>query len=430
MTISTRPPSLGTRPTINTCVERNTKILMAVWLSLAALPLFAATWTDRGEYDLVLMIRSEVSAQKKIALLDEWKAKYPKTELRQARRELYLSTYQATGQVPRMFAIAAEMLAEQPGSFVGVYWSTVLIPEVPAATADQLRTGEKAARQLLAGLDQYFDSGRKPEPTSAAAWQKQKETAGFLAHRALGWIGWQRADYEAAEKEFTTCLQRDSANGEISVWFGMVLALEKRPETTPASLWHLVHAAAVTGDGALPENQRAEVNTLAERLYAAYHGETDGLAAFRTSAATAPFPPAGFNIESAAVVAVRRQEEELIRTNPELAAWLKIRKRLDAADGEQYFTESLRTSPLPKLKGTVIRSTPESRPKEIVLGLSAPASEEVVLKLDAPGARVKAGTELRFEGSADSFVRSPFSLTVTVNRDQIEVVQPSTPPAQ
>ena len=53
---------------------------------LAALSVPAASWTDRAEYDLVLGIRAELLPQKRLALLDTWKAKYPKSEYQQARR--------------------------------------------------------------------------------------------------------------------------------------------------------------------------------------------------------------------------------------------------------------------------------------------------------------------------------------------------------
>ena len=59
-------------------------------LAVPALGAPAAKWTDRNEYDLVLNIRAEAAPQKRLALLDQWKAKYPKTELQQVRQELYL----------------------------------------------------------------------------------------------------------------------------------------------------------------------------------------------------------------------------------------------------------------------------------------------------------------------------------------------------
>jgi hypothetical protein len=122
----------------------------------------APKWTDRNEYDLVLAVRAEAAPQKRLALLDQWKAKYPKTDLRQTREELYLSVYQSLGDSPRMLAAAREMVSGAPDNLVGLYWYTLLVPEAKETPADLLDTGEKAARRLLAGLDTYFAAGGKP----------------------------------------------------------------------------------------------------------------------------------------------------------------------------------------------------------------------------------------------------------------------------
>ena len=95
------------------------------------------------------------------------------------------------------------------------------------------------------------------------------------------------------------------------------------------------------------------------------------------------FPPKGFDIESASAAALRKQDEELNRTNPQLASWIRIRRRLEAPDGEAYFAASLHNTPLPmRLKGTLLRTTPAGKPKELVLGVGDATAEEVILKLD------------------------------------------------
>src|SRR5262249_19082354 len=125
----------------------------------------AANWKDRMEYDLVLDARAEAAPQKRIALLDQWKSKYPESEFQQQRRELYLAAYQSLGDSAKMLAVAREMLAAQPDNPVGTYWCVLLAPESRDASADLLAAAEKAAGQLLAG-------------------QKQPELE-FLAHRTL-----------------------------------------------------------------------------------------------------------------------------------------------------------------------------------------------------------------------------------------------------
>jgi hypothetical protein len=395
-----------------------TIVRMALAAALAA-PAVAAGWTDRGEYDLVMGIRSEASAQKRVELLDRWQAGYPRSELRQVRRELYLAAFEALGDGGRMLKTAREMLAERANDFVGVYWCTLLVPEVRDAAADVLEAGEKAARQLLAGLDSYFAAAGKPAASGDAEWQKSKSSAALLAHRTLGWIAWQRGDLAGATKEFRLYLEQAPNSAEIAAWMGIVSGLQKEPDKQVAGLWYLERAGALRGEGALPDEQRRAAGALADQAYAAYHGDGEGLENLKTAVLASAVPPPDFHVETAAAVAVRRADEELTRTNPELAAWVRIRRQLESPEGDKYFAD-LRTTPLPRLKGTVIRVDPKWKPAEIVLGISQPDAEEVVLKVSPPFPNTApAGTELEFEGTVDWFGKEPFSLTVVVDREKI-----------
>ncbi|HUI53668.1 MAG TPA: hypothetical protein VLY04_01765 [Bryobacteraceae bacterium] len=391
----------------------------ATGLFALAVNLYAANWTDRGEYDLALSVRAEVSAQKRLALLDQWKTKYPSSSLSQARRELYLSAYHSAGDTAHMIDVVKEMLKEQPNGFVGVYWCSILIPG-STASPEWLGMGEKAAGQLLSGLDHYFEGANKPASMTDADWSKQKDASALLAHRALGWIHWQREELPQAEAEFTAYLKQEPNNAEISSWLGMVLALQKQSQKVPAALWHLARADALRGEGALPEGRRRQITTLLEFVYASYHGGSDGLAELRKAAAEAPAPPANFTVETAAAAAARKAQEEMLRANPELAAWQQLQKRLLEPDGADYFTATLLDKPLPRLKGTLSRSSPAGAPDELLLGMLNPAVEEVVVKLSSPFPNeAPPGTALTFEGVAQSFTRDPFILTVKVDREKV-----------
>ena len=361
----------------------------------------AANWTDRKEYDLVLNIRAETSPQKTLALLDQWKANYPTSEFQQVRLELYLATYKALGDNPHTLTVSGEMLAVQPDSPVGAYWFALLLPEEKAASPEQLALGEKASRQLLAG----------PKPAGGVEW---------MAHRTLGWIHWQRSEFPQAEEEFQKCLQLDPTAAEISAWLGTVLAAEQQPEKRVPALWQLARAAAYRSSGALADGLRRQFGDVLERLYTSYHGDSGGLDELRSAAAAAPFSPAGFDIESVAAAALRKQDEELSRTNPQLLAWVRMRQKLEAPDGDKYFAETLHNNALPRLKGALIKADPPGKPNELTIGVSDPAKAEIVLKLatELPN-DADAGTVLEFEGTVDSFVKSPFGLTVVSDPSKI-----------
>ena len=388
----------------------------AAILFLATSLLAAAGWADRGEYDLAMAVRAEASAPRKLELLDQWKQRYPDSGMSQARRELYLAAYLTQGDAPHILEVAREMLAAEPANFVGLYWSALLVPEAKEATPELWDQGEKSARALLA-----FTPDKKPDGLSDAEWQARKDSVELLSHRTLGWIAWQRGDHPSAERDFTAYLTKHPNSAEISGWLGIVTGLQNSPEKKQAALWHLARAAALRDEGALPEEPRRQMAMLSERTYLSYHGNTDGLDQIQGAAKAAAFPPADFKVESAAAIAARLAEEELNRTNPELAAWMRIRKQLDTPDGDAWFAQNLKGQPLPKLKGVLIRTSPAKKPNELVLAISSPAEEEVVIQVSTPYRNeADAGATLEFTAKAESFSRQPFRLTVSADPSQID----------
>jgi hypothetical protein len=398
-----------------------------------------AQWSDRAEYDLVLSIRAEAVPQKRLLLLDQWKQKYPKSEMRQHRRELYLAAYQSLSDSTRMLAVTLDMLNDDPGSYVGMYWISVLLPEAKQPSAEVLAVGEKSARRLVAELDSQFAPARKPAAATPEAWTAQRKEVGLLAHRALVWIAWQRGDLATVQSEATICLKTDPARAEISAWYGAALAGQKEEPKEEAALWHLARAASLKNvPGALSDPERRRMDALFERVYSSYHGSAEGMEEVRGKAVAEAFPAPTFKVESAAVIAARKAKEDFERANPELVAWQKIKEHLDAADGDTYFTESLKGHVSPVLKGTVLKSDPAKRPSKFVLALSDSSTEEVVLRLqtgDKPAAlavAVPAGTRFEFHGILDSFVKSPFALAIVADPADVRPLDltPPEPPKQ
>ncbi len=376
-------------------------------------------WTDRKEYDLVLTIRSETTPQKRLDLLDKWSKEYPKTALDEARLKLYLETYQALGDPAHMFAVSRQLLSDHPGSAVGLYWCTVVLPELPGASPETLDAGEKAARQLLDGLNTYFNRDRKPASVTDAEWQKQASGAEVLAHRSLGWVNWQRGNLAAAEDEFTKTLAKDPHDAEVSSWLGIVLSLENGKQIE--ALWQLARASNAEQGSNLPEEQRRQVNAMLEHVYASFHGGLDGLDDIRKASAASVFPVAGFSVDTATTVAARRSEAQLSLTNPELAAWLAIRRQLEAPDGQQYFVANLQSKPTGNLKGTVVKCTPAHSPRELAIAMSEGESPAVTLKLSSALSRyIGPGNKVTFRGTAESFSNEPFNLVLVAGPGDVE----------
>jgi hypothetical protein len=381
---------------------------------------FAADWTDRKEYDLVLTIRSESSPEKRLALLDTWNKSYPQSGLARARQELYLSTYESMGDRQNMFGVAKQMLAAQPNNPVALYWLTVLAPQQTNANSEVWDAGDKAAHQLLASTKDFFAADKRPANVTDTDWQKQKTSVEVLAERTEGWAQWQRGNFGPAAEIFSSCLKKEPGNGEISSWLGIVYGLDNNKQ--PQALWQLARALAKDLPTPISDDQRRQVSAMLDTVYVSYHGSPEGLDQLRKLAAGSVFPPAGFTIDPATVVNARRAEAELSQTNPQLAAWLAMRRQLEDANGDKYFASDLQGKPLAQLSGTVLHAVPPRAPKEITLAVTDAATPEVTLKLTVPATSVvHPGVKVTFQGNGDSYTKSPFTLTVTA--DAVQVVE-------
>ena len=100
---------------------------------------------DQGEYDLFTAVTKEQDNNKKLQLLDTWKQKYPDSDFKVDRLQLYIQTYQKLGQMPKIIETAKEILAIDPKDVQALYWITFLTPTIGNNSPDALDAGEKAA---------------------------------------------------------------------------------------------------------------------------------------------------------------------------------------------------------------------------------------------------------------------------------------------
>jgi hypothetical protein len=391
---------------------------LANLIALTATLVSAQTWADRSEYDLALAVRAQPAPAARLKLLEEWKSKYPNSEMRHARAELALSAAQSAGETKAMLQAATEMVEADPKSFPGLFWTMVLQPGSGASDAGSLTRTASAANQVLALAPAYFASPAAGVTGDAAAAERTRVES--MAMRTRGWVLWQQGKTEAAEKDFKASIESDPASATASAWLGSLLASTRLPERQTEALWHLARAAFLDGEGTLPSAQRREVRQLLDAAYASYHGSAEGLDDIGQKTRTSALPPAGFKVESSGEAFQRKQDEEMARTNPELFEWVKIRRRLLAPDGETQF-QSMTGAPFPRLSGAVVRCNAASRVSEVVLGLTDAVVEELVMKLDSPLPKcAEPGTRVQFQGTPTAFTREPFLVTVQVNAGAIE----------
>jgi tetratricopeptide (TPR) repeat protein len=377
-------------------------------------------WKDRAEYDLYAAITKEKDPSKKLELLDTWKQKYPTSDYSQERLLFYIQTYKELRQGEKMLGAAQELLKEDPKNIQGLYWITVLTVSLANTAPDRLDMGEKAANGLLANLDETFAPSKRPATTPEEAWKKERANLESVAHTTLGWVAMNRKNNERAEQQFKRSLELNPQNGQVAYWLGTVIAAERIPEKQSAALFYFARAANYTGDGAMPEAGRKQIQAYLDKVYTNYHGDKSGLQELIAMARDRATPPPDLKIKSAAEVAFDK-EEALKRANPQLALWMSLKKELEGPDGMTYFTDKLKHAAVPKLKGTLISQSPANRPKELVLGIENPSQPEVTLKLNEPMShKAEPGTEIEFEGLPEEFTKEPFMLTFLVEKDKIE----------
>jgi tetratricopeptide (TPR) repeat protein len=382
-------------------------------------------WKDRAEYDLYESILKEQNANTKLGLIQSWEQKYPSSEFKEARYQILIQTFQALQKGKEMMDTAKQLVADYPKNFFGLYMLNLLTISLNDNSPAALDTGEKAAKGLLAVMDETFDPSKKKAEVTEDAWKKERSNTEAIAYRTLGWVALQRNQFEEAEKNFSEALKHNADDAQASLWLGTAIARQKKLEKQSSALYQFARAASVEGPGALPPQAKEQVRASFEKNYINFHGDKAGIEDVMAKAKASALPPDGFKIPSKDEQMIA-QEEELKKSNPQLAFWINF-KRAVTGGGPGYFDTNVKGSAIPggvdvngtkidKLKGTVVSASPEKRPKEIVVGISGPDMSEATLRFETalPAAPEK-GTVLEFNGVPAEFTPDPFNVVFTVD---------------
>jgi len=377
-------------------------------------------YKDQQEYTLYDSATKETDGTKKLALLNTWKEKYPDSDFKPERLQLFLTTYQQLGQPAKMIDTAKEMLAIDPKDITALYWITFLTPTLGTASPDALDTAEKAANGLLVA--------EKPAAVKDEDWTKAKAQTDAVAYTTLGWIALQRKNNDVAEQNFKKSLVISPNAAQVSYWLGMAILAEKKPEKQSEALFNFARAASYDGTGALTPEGRKKIDEYLTKVYNSFHGDSSGLAELKAMAKANAMPPADFKIKTAAEIAAEK-EEELKKTNPELALWLNIKGQLLSPEGQTYFDGSMKGAAVPKLKGWLVSAKPPVKSKELLVSMEGKdQTPNVTLKLvgadgttAAPLAgKPEVGDEIEFEGIGGSFTKDP-ALMVTFDVEKSKI---------
>jgi hypothetical protein len=386
----------------------------------AAAPSSAApqkNWKDRAEYDLYVSIGQDTNPKTRLEKLKDWEKQYPMTEWIKERRTALLTTYAALNDGKNAVDEAKQILAEDPKDFTASYYIMLFTQPLygQSQTPAILEDGEKAAKAILEGIE-------TPPPNVAAdQWAKLRPDVELMAHKNLGFIAMQRKNWDGSEVELQKVLAVTPNDATVDYQMGTAIASEKKLDKLPAAMFYFARAATLTGDKALtPEGQKAAL-TYVQKQYKNFHGSDEGFNDLVAAAKANPNPPAGFTVKNANELAQASaaDEEKYNSTHPSEALWANLKMALTAPDGANYFT-MVKGTEVPTLKGRVIKLEPAVKPKTILLAMEDKTNNtttaDATLKFEMPlPGKVDEGTELTFEGVADSYTASPFMVVFTLD---------------
>jgi hypothetical protein len=202
--------------------------------------------------DLFGATAKENDPAKKLALLDQWTAKYPETAFKQQRNLHYISGYSTlAGNASKA-----------------------------SAPAEAIAAGQNAARAMLDKGDALFATDLMPAGVKPGDWMAARQEFIRQAHSVLAMIALKEMNYPAAEAELTALLNlnhdMNHDDAATSLQLGAAIVSEKMPDRYPVAIFHLAHAVMTTGSGALNEKARKSTEDYLENIYRNYHGDLSG----------------------------------------------------------------------------------------------------------------------------------------------------------
>jgi hypothetical protein len=352
---------------------------------------------NQQEFDLYNAARTEQDPAKKLAGLEEWKAKFPDTELKEDRNLFYLSAY------------------------LGLETAALKTDANGAATA----AGAKAARTVIESLDALFAESIKPPSIKDADWAAARQQATLQSHWTLANLAMARKDTAVTEAEAQEVLKILPGDPNAALLLSRAIIAEGKEQRYPEAIFQVARAL-----GEVPEAQKKTLSDRLEKMYAGYHGELAGLEQVKATAAQSPLPPEGWTIQSVTEISQAQiaAEEKFNKEHPEIVLWRVLRDKLTAAGAEAYFEMELKNIELPQLKAKILGQT---TPKELAVLVDylsparPPVSADATIKLDAPWkGKLEPGTLISIKGAVgESFKKEPFGVTMRVERGGVQVLE-------
>jgi TolA-binding protein len=372
---------------------------------------------DQGEYDIYnSVLQAQNDPSKQLQLLNTWKEKYPDSDFKLVRANLFAKDYLALNQPAQAVKASQEALVINSKDVTALVNILRAAPYVAPSTPDVQKAGEQAGSTVLKDWN-----GLKPNGVNDADWTKAKGDIEPLAQYTLGWSKVMQKDYAGAETPLK-CALATSGNplvqyGLATYWLGTALYTQKK---IPEALYQVARAVVYSGPGALDAGTRGKADAFLANAYEGFHGDSSGLADLKQLAAKAAFPPEGFTVKSVKEVEEEKQAASagFAAQHPDLALWRLVRSTLESDAGAAYFTDKLKGALIPPQEGTFkkfkAKVVSQSSPKELVVSVDGSAGDATLAFAAPLRAKVEAGTEIEFAGAVDAYTKEPYNVKFTV----------------
>jgi hypothetical protein len=394
-------------------LDRLSRLLIIGLLSVSVLPIAAhaqapaaakaPAWKDQGEFDIASAADKEkTDLAKKLDLLHQWEQKYPESDY-QGMRAVQIASTESQ--------IADKARTANPS---------------PA----DIDAAQKAALDLIDNVGKYLAPENKPAGATDDQWAQAKKTITLAAHQDLAATYAAKKDDAKTEAEYRTLLGLDPNSAPTAYSLGILIYRQKNISRFPEAFFWIARGIEISGAEALPAATKAAADKYLKQAYSGYHGDDTGLDDVKKAAAASPTLPPDFKIESAVDIA-KREEGNVAKfeaEHPDLALFNKIRDALKGDGGPAYF-EQVKGSAIPPdggafkmFKGKVVS---QPSPKEVLLNVENPVGDVTLQFETALKGTIDPGTDVSFKGVVEAFVKEPYMLTLTADKEDVEGIPAS-----
>ncbi len=299
-----------------------------------------------------------------------------------------------------------------------------------ASPAD-MDAAQKAAQDIVDNLDKYLSPQNKPATVADAQWAQIKQTMIMRAHSELATVYASKKNDVKAEAEYRTILGLDPNSAPTAYSMGILIYRTKNIARFSEAFFWIARGIQLGGSEALDAKTKAAADKYLSQAYSGYHGDNTGLDDLKKMASSATAPPEGFHIKSSVEIADEQAGDAaaFAKAHPDIALWRQIRDALKADNGPAYF-EQVKGSAIPPesgdfkmFKGKIVS---QPSPKEVLLNVEN-AAGDVTLQFENPlkGMPLNPGDEVSFKGVVAAFVKDPYMLTLTVDKEDVEGIPAS-----